>query len=350
MPRINPTEAMEELRDFDYWVDESDSSPTVTIVRYSGESHMVTVTIPASIEGIPVTAIGESAFMNCKGMANVILPEGIRSIGDYAFYGCISLGGINLPEGLCSIGSEAFSGCASIKDFRFPESITSIGDFTFAHCMNIKSITLTKGIAHIGDNAFIDCHSLTEIIVDKENPVYASDKGVLFDKNMTTLLRYPQRVKGDYIVPDTVIAIEDDAFSGYDDLTCITLPQNTVFINTSNFSDHGQLTDIIVNENNLELSSIDGVLFNKGGNKLLRYPQGRKNEVYVAPEETTIINDGAFSGCQWLTNITLPMSLQYIGKSAFKDCPRLEGVRLSRKMKVGYKAFEGFTGQFVYGD
>jgi hypothetical protein len=65
-------------------------------------------------------------------------------------------------------------------------------------------------------------------ILDKGNEAYTSDDGILFDKNMTILIRYPQQKKGDYTVPDTVIAINYDAFDGCNELTRITIPQDTI--------------------------------------------------------------------------------------------------------------------------
>jgi hypothetical protein len=230
--------------------------------------------------------------------------------------------------------------------------ITVIGASPFEGCKKIRSITLPKGIAKINREAFeFGCDDLSEIVVDKENQFFTSYEGVLFDKKMTTLIMHPQSRKGDYIVPDTVIAIELDAFVSCEKLTRIFLPQETIFINCPlTFAGCKRLTDIIVNKNNLKYSSIDGVLFNKEKNELLNYPQGKKNKDYIVQEGIYRIEDLAFFGCKRLVSITLPKSLKGIGNCAFDYCFNLKTIKLSRKTKTTYKTFEDFSGQLVYLD
>jgi hypothetical protein len=68
------------------------------------------------------------------------------------------------------------------------------------------------------------------------------------------------------------------------------------------------------------------------------------------PESLEYIGIHAFTECEGLKEIVLPPALKYIGEGAFKDCPSLETVVLSRKTKIGCKAFEGFSGKFIHSD
>jgi hypothetical protein len=78
---------------------------------------------------------------------------------------------------------------------------------------------------------------------------------------------------------------------------------------------------------------------------------GCKRLINIAlPESLKFIGDGVFEGCEGLKAITLPENLLYVGESAFENCPNLETVTLSRKTRIGYMAFEGFTGKLVYRD
>jgi len=205
----------------------------------------------------------------------------------------------------------------------------------------------------------------------------------LFDKAMTTLLQFPQGKMGVYSIPEGIISIRSDAFFDDCKLTGISFPQSFLFTGISfpdtlfiiiNFPfDNDQLTDITVNEFHPKYCSIDGVLFDKKIKELIIYPKNKDRTNYIVPDGVIIINATAFYGCKRLINIvlpeslkiidaaafencdgfkaiTLPMSLQYIGEKAFQYCSNLETVTLSRKTRIGYKAFEGFTGQFVYRD
>ncbi len=81
------------------------------ITGYSGNTALLT--IPATLGGLPVTAIGEHAFERAS-LTAVILPEGITAIGWFAFYECPNLSGVTLPSTLSTIGHAVFDGCPSL--------------------------------------------------------------------------------------------------------------------------------------------------------------------------------------------------------------------------------------------
>ena len=83
--------------------------------------------IPQTIEGNPVTSIGEQAFGNCFSLTNITIPDSIVSIGNQTFESCYSLTNITLPDGLTSIGRAAFAECTSLTNITIPDSVTSIG-------------------------------------------------------------------------------------------------------------------------------------------------------------------------------------------------------------------------------
>lgn len=85
---------------------------TATITGYQGSSTLVTV--PATLEGCPVVAIGERAFEGQK-IAAVILPNGLESIGWFAFYGCEKLIDVSIPASVTSIGYAVFDGCENVS-------------------------------------------------------------------------------------------------------------------------------------------------------------------------------------------------------------------------------------------
>lgn len=80
-----------------------------TVTGYSGREAQVTV--PATLGGVPVVAIGERAFVGNNSLQSVVLPEGVRSIGWFAFSGCVALSAVTIPTSVESIAYGAFENC-----------------------------------------------------------------------------------------------------------------------------------------------------------------------------------------------------------------------------------------------
>jgi len=385
------------LGDFRIELVETEGRFTVTIDSYNGDSKEVVV--PDNIGGIPVTVIGDMAFFGNKSLTNVILPESLVTIEYSAFDSCKNLSCINLPEGLIEIESDAFKDCASLADIKLPESLVeieswafqnctslvnvklpqslvSIGIGAFENCEKLSKITIPKNTVHIATSAFDDCNNLKEITVDEQNPYFSSKDGVLFDKNLTTLIFYPQAKKGDYAIPDSVNTIASCAFSNNTrGLTGLNFPKDILDIYS--FNNCEQLANFTVNENSKYFYSKDGILFEKDKEGkvegLICYPQGKKNANYVVPdfvwwirfrafyncknltniilpEGLEHIGENVFYGCEGLSELTLPMSLEYIAEGAFRECPNLKTITLSRNTKMGHKALDGFSGELIYRD
>ncbi len=81
-----------------------------TVTKYEGTATLVE--IPATLDGYPVTAIGERAFEGNTHLAAVIVPDGVITVDWFAFYGCSALFDITLPASVSTIGHAVFDGCA----------------------------------------------------------------------------------------------------------------------------------------------------------------------------------------------------------------------------------------------
>ena len=77
---------------------------TITITGYTGPGGAVT--IPSTINGLPVTSIGDRAFLNCYSLTSVTIGSSVTSIGDYAFYDCTSLTSVTIPDSVTNIGAR----------------------------------------------------------------------------------------------------------------------------------------------------------------------------------------------------------------------------------------------------
>jgi len=145
------------------------------------------VTIPETIDGKPVTVIGDSAFAYCTEMTGVVIPDtvteigrwafdrvaltsitlpaGLKIIGDYAFYGCEGLTSVVIPDGVTTIGEQAFCGCYGLKIVTIPGSVTSIGEGAFMACMGMTSLVIEDGVTTIEKDAFQGCWSLADVTI-----------------------------------------------------------------------------------------------------------------------------------------------------------------------------------------
>ena len=82
-------------------------------------------------------------------------------------------------------------------------------------------------ITSIESNAFNACYDLVEIIVKKGNNSYVAVDGVLFSKDLHTLMKYPEGKTGAFSIPDSVKKIGDWAFAGCTNLTDIYVNQTS---------------------------------------------------------------------------------------------------------------------------
>lgn len=104
---------------------------------YSGSKEL---TVPETVNGMTVTAIGEFCFSECDSLTTVILPETVELIDHMAFYDCDSLRGIFIPEGVTEIGEEAFSDCDALEAISLPASLELLDESVFNDCQKLKYV------------------------------------------------------------------------------------------------------------------------------------------------------------------------------------------------------------------
>ena len=333
-------------------------------------SSLTNITIPNS-----VTSIGESAFEDCSSLTNITIPNSVTDIGRSAFSGCTSIKSITIPDSVTSIGSSAFSGCRSLTSITIPNSETDIGSSAFYGCTSLTSVTIPDRVTSIDSSAFGGCSSLTAINVATENQNYISVNGVLYNKDKTTIMRYPAGKKDknykipdgvtsidDYTfkdcisltsitipdgvtsigssafegctslasitIPDSVTSIDRYAFCGCTSLTNITIPGSVTIIGSWAFKYCTSLTAINVASENRNYVSVNGVLYNKNKTTIECYPAGKKDKNYKIPDGVTSIDRFAFSGCTNVTSITIPVSVTSIDKYAFSGCLSVKSITI----------------------
>ena len=353
---------------------------TATITKYVGSAE--NVDIPASIDGNKVTSIDDDAFYKCTSIKSVTIPDSVTSIGYNAFEGCTSLKSVKIPEGVTSISTSAFFGCSSLTSVTIPDSVESMGGSVFSECVNLKSvtvgateikqafygctsltsvtitnsvtsisyetfnrctsltsITIPSSVTSIYSGAFEGCTSLTEIKVADDNPKYISVNGVLYNKEKTAIILYPEGKKDkNYKILDGVTVIGGGAFIGCANLRSITIPNSVTKISGYAFESCTGLTNITIPNG---VTSIDyGTFLNCTSLKTVNIPNSvNEIDIYafedctslknvIIPTGVTSIDDRVFNGCASLTTITIPDTVTSIGDSAFKDCTSLASITI----------------------
>ena len=271
-------------------------SSNVTIIgddAFAYCTNLTSIEIPSS-----VTSIGSSAFLDCTNLTSIEIPSSVTSVGYYVFSECTSLNSINvdksnqkyssedgilfdkdkkeliryptgkkekeynIPSSVTRIEWAAFSGCTSLTSIEIQSSVTSIKieGGAFAYCTSLTNIEIPSGVTSIG-NAFYGCTSLNSINVDKDNQLYSSEDGILFDKVKTKLITYPAGKKEkEYNIPSGVTSIGGWAFYGCTSLTRIEIPSSITSIGGWAFSGCTSLTSIEIPSS---VTSIGGYAFDR---------------------------------------------------------------------------------------
>ncbi|MDE7098653.1 MAG: leucine-rich repeat domain-containing protein, partial [Ruminococcus sp.] len=189
---------------------------------------------------------------------------------------------ITIPNSVTSIGNYAFWHCLSLTSIIIPDSVTSIGEYAFSDCQRLTSITIPDSVTSIGEYAFESCDSLKNIDVSEKNNNFCSCYGVLYNKDMTILIKYPEAKQAtEFIIPNSVTSIDEKAFYFCKSLTSITIPDSVTSIGKCAFWNCTSLTSVTI------------------------------------PDSVTSIGKCAFWGCTSLTSITIPDSIKFIYEDAF---------------------------------
>ncbi len=131
-----------------------------------------TLTIPWQVKGYTVIGVQQAAFIECKKLNKIVLPNSISYILPFAFYNCEQLKDINLPEGIKYINHDTFKFCKALQSVILPSTLVSINEYAFSCCYNLKSITIPKGVTGIDKDAFSNCKSLQNIYSYIEEPFF----------------------------------------------------------------------------------------------------------------------------------------------------------------------------------
>jgi uncharacterized repeat protein (TIGR02543 family) len=212
------------------------------------------------------------------------------------------------------IMSFGFQDGGDIESIHLPNTITHINQMGFVYAHSLKTIHLPSSLTSIGASAFRFCYGLEAITVDLENHYFESIDGILFSKDLLTLIRYPQAKSGtSYVIPNYVETIAEDAFSSANNLTSIDIGTGVKTIKSHAFFRTSNITSIHIPD---QVTTIE----------LYAFRQSYALSSVILGSGLTQISSYMFEGCISLETIIIPNNIMMIGYGAFYDCNNLKEV------------------------
>jgi hypothetical protein len=207
----------------------------ITITGYTGTNGVAI--IPDTINGLPVTSIGDLAFYTCASLKSVVIPYGVTNIGFRVFYCCTNLANVAIPDSILNIGIASFAFCQSLTNVTIPNRVANVADGTFANCTSLTSVTIPEGVTNIGYGSFDFCISLTSVIMPS-SVTNIAPTAFMRCVNITNIT-----------ISTGVVGIGFNAFTGCGSLTSVTIPSAVASIGLSAFSSCTNLTGIFFQGN-----------------------------------------------------------------------------------------------------
>ncbi len=360
----------------------------ISILKYLGDAERVAV--PAELEGLPVRElyfrgerttpfkgrpsvfndrvreitlpdglldIGDMAFAGCRSLERVHLPDSVRSVDAFAFALCSALTELTLPDGIEVLAFSALSGCSSLHTLHLPARLRVICGGALADCTALRELTLPAGLEEL--DPLLGGPALQALRVEKGNPHFTAEDGVLYDRDKTTLVLYPpERPDRAFRLPNTVRVVNEQVQARH--LEELALPAGLETLSPQAFDLCRALRTVTIPADAPHFAAVDGVLYSRDMTRLMLYPAARAARSYRVPDGVTDLRglprrapiaalhlpDGCrrlplcrFAGWDRLEQVRLPADLPELPKESFRDCAALRRVELGRCTQL-YARFE----------
>ena len=272
----------------------------------TGSLKAPTVVIPASINGLPVTAIEQNAFNLDETLVSITLPDGLVEIGEFAF-------------------SDS-----GLTEIVLPDTVTSVGQYAFASCRNLVSCTWSSSAGVLSRGVFNADGALTNLTLPEG--VVTIDAHALDGCGLTEL-----------VLPDSVTEIRGGAFGDMTKLASVSIGQNVTAFAADALDGCTALQRIDVTAGNTHYESVDGVLYYADSAGLVRYPAGLMRSTYTVDPSAMLIESRAFADTKALGSVVLPDELVQLGSAAFKNSSisEMDMTGLALLTEIPAEAFEG---------
>ncbi len=392
--------------DYTYSLD----SGNATIIRCKNFTDEEIV-VPDTLDGYPVTAIGDFAFSAASDVGaswgnttitytynytKITLPEGVKTIGRYAFAENKNLQEVVLPESLTDFNYCAFMNCKNLVAVNIPEGIDTLPDYLFSGCAKLDTLALPDGIKIICDNAIGITSADSQLNINlpdsieylgKEIFTNCGAETVTLPKNLKTMRGtfYKMQDLKEIIFNDTLNEIGEKTFYNCPSLTQLTVPDSVTLLGNSVFQNCANLTKVYMSVNVSHIpfrafmnctslaefewyaqkQTVEDSAFR--GCPLLSFDFSKSQGIdYGAFSETGIekakigqpeYDDGlkisigaqSFMSCNELQTVALGGNVDEVGSKAFAECENLEMVVISDSVeRIAEDAFEGSENVTIY--
>lgn len=241
------------------------SAGTLSSLLGNKVDSVVDLTLLGELNGSDIKAIRSMDVLSVLNLAETKIVSGGEAYYTYITPWSIT---VNCYTSTNVIGSWFFNGCSKLTSVILPTNVTIIATRAFNNCSNLASIIIPIGVDSIGDYAFSSCSSLTSIAL-----------------------------------PKSVLTVDPTAF-----IAC------------------NEMTQILVDAENPNLCSIDGVLFSKDKKSLLIFPWGKSSNEYFIPDGVLTIETKAFYNCLNVFSVRIPKSVTTLKDYAFGNCNGLTAI------------------------
>ncbi len=275
--------------------------------------------------------LGDSAFQGCSSLKEITLPAGLSSVADYTFAYCHSLETINFDveettllggetqlRGVTKIGKSAFLDCREVKTLTLPETLTGVAGGAFAQMTGLTRVEINDGLDYINSESFSGDSALKEIVFGDDSLLtFIGDAAFA---NCTALETFA--------VPGNVTELGSSVFYGCSALENVTISPSveiigkTAFNGTKIYEEQPGLTDSQKTEG---FKYVDGWIVDYTGDKNNlqyfneRYPTYKPEGGIVGIAERTFANSG-------LIEVTIPASMRFLSPNAFAGCKNLKSL------------------------
>lgn len=264
------------------------------------------------------------------GLTELIIEDGVKNIGTQAFYNQEEITSVILPNSIERISDQAFNSCSGLTSITLSEGLLEIGNNVFQNCENLTNINIPKNVNNINNNAFNNCEKLKSINVSNQNNTYLSADGVLFNKNKTLLIKYPEgKTNLEYNISAETTTIGEYAFANSMKIENVILGENVETIKAYAFFNSKSLKNVTINNG---VTSIENGTFNLC----------ERLENVIIPDSVESIGMGIFMKCTNLQRVTLPNNITKIENFMFSQCENLETLNIPTSVtEIGFMAFNG---------
>lgn len=172
----------------------------------------------------------EKSFAGHNNLKRIMLPDGLREIKKLCFNLCTGIEELIIPDSVTEIGEMPFMDMQGLRSLHLPDKIKTLG-FMLLRKLKLAELYIPASVEHISEYMAADyMDSIDKYTVSDENRFFRSENGIIYNKDMTVLVRAPRVVPSIFDVPESVRVIAENAFNGCTNLNGIVLHDGLEYI------------------------------------------------------------------------------------------------------------------------